>query len=56
MTTWGKSMNDDAAGSPPLAGITVLELGTMYAAPTAAFVRPRPCSALMDPCPAATES
>jgi crotonobetainyl-CoA:carnitine CoA-transferase CaiB-like acyl-CoA transferase len=28
-------MNDDAAGSPPLAGITVLELGTMYAAPTA---------------------
>ncbi|WP_204263564.1 CoA transferase [Geodermatophilus normandii] len=35
MTTWGKSMNDDAAGSPPLAGVTVLELGTMYAAPTA---------------------
>ncbi|SFT93582.1 formyl-CoA transferase [Geodermatophilus amargosae] len=35
MTTWGKSMNDDAASSPPLAGITVLELGTMYAAPTA---------------------
>ncbi|NEM05682.1 CoA transferase [Geodermatophilus normandii] len=28
-------MNDDAAGSPPLAGVTVLELGTMYAAPTA---------------------
>ncbi|MBM7808735.1 crotonobetainyl-CoA:carnitine CoA-transferase CaiB-like acyl-CoA transferase [Geodermatophilus bullaregiensis] len=28
-------MTSDAAGTPPLAGITVLELGTMYAAPTA---------------------
>ncbi|MEX5717050.1 CaiB/BaiF CoA transferase family protein [Geodermatophilus maliterrae] len=28
-------MSSDPAGSPPLAGITVLELGTMYAAPTA---------------------
>ncbi len=28
-------MSSDATGAPPLAGITVLELGTMYAAPTA---------------------
>ena len=28
-------MSSDPAGTPPLAGITVLELGTMYAAPTA---------------------
>ncbi len=28
-------MSNDPTGTPPLAGVTVLELGTMYAAPTA---------------------
>ncbi|SMO94662.1 Crotonobetainyl-CoA:carnitine CoA-transferase CaiB [Geodermatophilus aquaeductus] len=34
MTTRGNEMTTDT-GTPPLAGVTVLELGTMYAAPTA---------------------
>lgn len=33
--TPGGTMIDSPQGSPPLAGVTVLELGTMYAAPTA---------------------
>ncbi|HEX2072329.1 MAG TPA: CoA transferase [Geodermatophilus sp.] len=35
MSTQGESMTGTTGGAPPLAGVTVLELGTMYAAPTA---------------------
>jgi formyl-CoA transferase len=34
-TTPGGAMTSGTRGAPPLAGVTVLELGTMYAAPTA---------------------
>lgn len=35
MSTQGESMTGTTGGAPPLAGVAVLELGTMYAAPTA---------------------